>query len=330
MLDDLVQTITTLRERISKYGSELSKNEIRTRAVLIDPMLKVLGWDVADPARVTVEYDAGHGRADYGLKKGLGDAPVALVEAKRLNEPLGPHLGQLLNYATDRGVRYGCITDGNVWEFYRAFIEGVPLEDRRLLNVTVTEGEVAKVALSMLGLWQASLQDGEFEQAVEPLIEIETNAVPESVEQVQATASSQPTPLLASSVPQTSHEAGLVRLDEDYPTTGYPPPNVIALPGEEPISIKSWAQIPMEVALWLHRKSLLTPENCRFRVALKRYLLSPDGRHATGTAFHSSRAVGKTGIQMEVSFNPDKLVAYTCILLRHFNQDPSQVYLKLS
>ena len=32
---------------------------------------------------------------------------------------------------------------------------------------------------------------------------------------------------------------------------------------------------------------------------------------------------------MEASFNPDKLVAYTCALLKHFGQDPSQVYLKL-
>ena len=85
VLDDLVQTIEMLRARVSKYAPDLSKNEIRTRAVLIDPMLKVLGWDAADPALVTVEYEVPPGRADYGLRRGLDNPPVILVEAKRLN-----------------------------------------------------------------------------------------------------------------------------------------------------------------------------------------------------------------------------------------------------
>ena len=72
VLDKLVETIETLRARVSKYAPDLSKNEIRTRAVLIDPMLKVLGWDVADPALVTVEYDVPPGRADYGLRSRSG------------------------------------------------------------------------------------------------------------------------------------------------------------------------------------------------------------------------------------------------------------------
>ncbi len=87
MLDDLVQTIEVLRERVSRYSSDLSKNEIRTRAVLIDPMLKALGWDAADPVVVTVEYEVPPGRADYGLRRGLDNAPVILIEAKKLNEP---------------------------------------------------------------------------------------------------------------------------------------------------------------------------------------------------------------------------------------------------
>ena len=85
MLDDLVQTIETLREHLRRYGLELSKNEIRTRTVLIDPMLEALGWDAADPALVTVEYEVPPGRADYGLRRGLDNPPVVLVEAKRLN-----------------------------------------------------------------------------------------------------------------------------------------------------------------------------------------------------------------------------------------------------
>lgn len=176
LLGELVQTIETLRERIGMYSLELSKNEIRTRTVLIDPLLKALGWDVTDPSLVTVEYDAGHGRADYGLRRSLEYPPVVLVEAKKLNEPLAPHVGQLLGYALDRGTEYGCITDGNVWEVYRAFQVGVPVEERKLLSVTVTEEKGAKVALSILGLWRRSLQDGSFKQAAEPLVTSESES----------------------------------------------------------------------------------------------------------------------------------------------------------
>ena len=165
MLDDLVSTIERLRERISRYSLELSRNEIRTRAVLIDPMLTALGWDVADPVVVTVEYEVPPGRADYGLRRGLDNPPAILIEAKKLNEPLDSHIGQLLNYALVRGVRYGCLTDGNVWEVYDVFNQ-VPLEEKKILSVTITDGNSAKVALAMLGLWQPSLEDGVL---IEPL-----------------------------------------------------------------------------------------------------------------------------------------------------------------
>ena len=190
----------------------------------------------------------------------------------------------------------------------------------------------SKCALQFLGLWRRSLQDGSFEQAVEPLVEVGIEAAPKSTTQDQAATRSQPTsPLVSSTLINSSTigEAGWVPLSGAYPTTGYAPPSAIKLPGEESIDIKAWNKVPMEIALWLHRKALLTRENCRFTVAEKRYLFSPDGKHATGTAFHSPREVGNTGIQMEASFDPDKLVAYSCVLLQHFGQDTSQVQLRL-
>ena len=51
MLDDLVAVIETLKGRIEQHRTTLQSNETRTRMALIDPLLTVLGWDVADPAR---------------------------------------------------------------------------------------------------------------------------------------------------------------------------------------------------------------------------------------------------------------------------------------
>ena len=42
-LDDLKETIETLRERIQAHRLYLEGNETRTRQALIDPMLRALG-----------------------------------------------------------------------------------------------------------------------------------------------------------------------------------------------------------------------------------------------------------------------------------------------
>ncbi len=332
LLGELVQTIVTLKERIKEHGTRIGAYESRTRVALIDPMLCALGWDVPDPHIVQIEPRTDNGWADYAL---LGsNRRVALyVEAKKYGEDIARHTQQTVGYAiaenmrNNTNIRYCALTNGDKWEVY-----DLSPPQRSVMNVSIAEDDPAKAALQFIGLWRRSLADGSFDQAVEPIVEVGVEAAPKSITQDQVATRSQPTSLLASSTPMTSStigEAGWVPLSGEYPTTGHPPPSAIKLPGEEPIDIKSWVRVPMEVALWLHRKSLLTHENCRFRVTKKRYLFSPDGKHATGTAFHSPRGVGNTGIQMEASFNPDSLIAYTCALLQNFAQDTSQVHLKL-
>ena len=55
-LDDLKETIGTLRERIKTHRTYLEGHETRTRQVLIDPMLRMLGWDIENPDSVQLEH----------------------------------------------------------------------------------------------------------------------------------------------------------------------------------------------------------------------------------------------------------------------------------
>ena len=55
MLDDLVQTIETLKQRVKDHRSDIENYESRTRVTLIDPLLCALGWDVSDPSIVQIE-----------------------------------------------------------------------------------------------------------------------------------------------------------------------------------------------------------------------------------------------------------------------------------
>ena len=52
MLDDLQGVIEKLRNMIESHHDYLSGHETCTRQVLIDPLLRELGWDVTDPDMV--------------------------------------------------------------------------------------------------------------------------------------------------------------------------------------------------------------------------------------------------------------------------------------
>ena len=91
-LDDLFTLIHELRERIDAHGAALRQSEALTRYALIDPLLRALGWNTADPALVAPEYKSGSGSADYAL---LGNGkPLMMVEAKKLDTPSGTSSGR--------------------------------------------------------------------------------------------------------------------------------------------------------------------------------------------------------------------------------------------
>ena len=166
-LDDLVQVIETLQQRIRDYGDSLRQNEIRTRVALIDPLLTALGWDVAEPGLVTAEYNIGNGRADYALLV-PANKPAALVEAKHLGEQLESpnHQEQVFTYALMQQVKYAGLTDGNHW-----VLDDVSdfSGERRKLDVNIANIPAHQCALKFLLLWQPNLSLGQPVVAEEPI-----------------------------------------------------------------------------------------------------------------------------------------------------------------
>ena len=75
-----------LKNRIKDQANRLSMSEADTRALLIDPVLNALGWDLMDTGQVRREYnpysDGTRGRSDYVLF--IDGVPRVLVEAKKL------------------------------------------------------------------------------------------------------------------------------------------------------------------------------------------------------------------------------------------------------
>ena len=104
------------------FGSEL-----QTRYILIDPLLRAIGWDTEDPAQVHVEHHvAGRKkRVDYVLYR--DDKPVAFIEAKKYggcwkDKPYVKAVSQVASYSLEgqnkERVPIGIVTDGSAWYVY--------------------------------------------------------------------------------------------------------------------------------------------------------------------------------------------------------------------
>ena len=81
--------------------------EINTRYAIIDPIIRALDWNTADPKECHPEYRRGDGWADYAFFNREGKstivehgAPIIIIEAKALRGSLGDGVGQLECYTT--------------------------------------------------------------------------------------------------------------------------------------------------------------------------------------------------------------------------------------
>lgn len=145
-LSEALGEIEKLKGKISKYKDDYSKNETLVRYSLIDPFLRMIGWDTSDPVQVIPEYSTGNGRADYALI-GYDGEIIALIGAKKLGT--GEDIDQHLAYCLRVASQYFIATDGNVWELYDAF-KKVKFQEKlieRWIILNDEPGEILRKAL---------------------------------------------------------------------------------------------------------------------------------------------------------------------------------------
>ena len=320
LLEPLVSTIETLKERISTHSLTLRENETRTRMALIDPLLKALGWDTSDPALVAPEYDVSGRKADYALLGGDG-SPSATVEAKKLGEPLGPHRMQMLNYSNASDVEYAGLTDGDQWELYEVFKRG-QLEERRILDVSIANTPTHEAALKLLVLWRSNLTSGQTVAANAPVLLALTQATRSEPNLQPTNAPSVSTPPLQDSE-LSSHAAD----DTDWrPLSG-----INYKKGDsKPIGIKfsdassietsgGWTDAWFQVCEWLASTGRLTELHCPIRISngASRYLVHTKPIHSNGREFGQERKT-TTGLSVERQYGPKQVLGNARFLLGKF------------
>ena len=322
-LDELVNAIETLQQRIRDHGPMLRENETRTRMALIDPLLTALGWDVSDPALVTPEYNVGGRWADYALL-GPSGQPSATVEAKKLGEPLGQHRMQMLNYSNASGVEYAGLTDGDHWELYEVFQRG-QLEDRRILDVSINSAPAHELALQLLLLWRPNLASGQPAAAREPLVGLtpippaETLPVPDVPPELVLPRPISPEP--------SAIQSGWVSLAEFNPPNGSKAPTAIKFPDGTEVVIGRWKQILKVIADWLYGKQLLTPQKIPIISGRRGFAANDKPVMRDGQPMVTYEDVGRGEIFINVHVSASAARGNAKKMLEHCGVDPAAVQL---
>ena len=304
LLDELITVIETLKQRITDHGAILQDNETRSRMALIDPLLQVLGWDTTDPFLVIPEYDAGGGQVDYALlgKKG---GPTAVIEAKRLGEPLQKYRERMVRYAKDARINCAGITDGDQWELYDTSPRGA-LPERRILDLQISASPSHQTALNLLLLWRPNLSSAQPAQARKTIAAIPPEDGP---------------------APTAPGPKSWVSLAKYVFRPGAKCPKSIRFLDRTEYPIKNRYDLVMRTVQWLWSNKMLTEANISdFSTKLK-HLVHTEAVHPTGKKFYNSKCVTGTPLYLEAKMSSADSLKKTKALLERCGQSPAFVQL---
>jgi hypothetical protein len=193
-LSNLRDVLSTVRESAKSYGQTLRNNEAATRAVLIDPVLRALGWDMANTAMVEVERTYGNKvRADYVLFDS-NTTPCVVVEAKKLGTKLSTFEKELTQYPFAFKTSSAFITDGLVWRFYDNFD---PTTFKSSWDGDIEKGDLTNIAaflaqrLDAARFWPDDTQTSPLAQQLEKL-QSDFNTLQQTVADLQSSVGNTP------------------------------------------------------------------------------------------------------------------------------------------
>ena len=122
--------------KIVEKGKVDKYNEADTRKIVSDVLTRYLGWDQFD--NITAEQIIGSRYADYVIKK--EGEQLAVIEVKQIGLTLkDTHLNQARQYATDEGIEWIILTNGDTWKVYRNVMENNIPVAKHLFTTTISD-----------------------------------------------------------------------------------------------------------------------------------------------------------------------------------------------
>lgn len=244
----------------------LRKNEAATRAALIDPVLRALGWDTTDVRMVEPEKTiGGELRVDYLLHDSKGN-PRLVVEAKSLGASLDKHgyVSKVLGYALGFKVQTVFITDGLQWHCYANLHKG----NTEVVAFSLLEDDLLTAALQLIQ-WLDAGRSGHG-ITINQLTEISVPVALHKPEPKTQRAAKTHTPASAGS------KSGFISLDDIKPRQLTPgqKPKQLQLPDSTVVALKSWKDILVQVSMYVLQHCPSTPIPFPDKAGKKTFLFS--------------------------------------------------------
>ena len=224
---------------------------------------------------------------------------------------------QVLNYANSRGIPYMVDTNGDDWRMYAVF-DPQPIEERILMQFSITQTPAHESALQALRMWRSNLaSSGNPMPAREPVLQSdEKEQPPESDEQKGKTPSQ---PITESEWILLTNLSGL---DKDSPR-----PKYIKFPDGHTEQWKaSRIGVLRATAKWLVKIGKLTPQNARLQHP------KHQNRYVLSSTEQDCRKPEKicADVYINKHFYPQEFIEGTIALLKHCGEDPSKIHVKLN
>ena len=307
-LNQLSETIERLRARIEQHGDHIGGHETRTRVILIDPLLRSLGWDTEDPEMVIHEHRVGSLKVDYALfsEKML----IGILEAKALGSKLND--ADLVKYVDELPrVPVIAFTNGDEWRFFWWKSNG-----RRREFVRVSSGESFRTG------WEFNQKIGRV------VVQHQYPRPPEN----QVTGN--PTPSPKEKIGAGEDNAGLKvwhSLTEMKPAGGKEDrrPTSIKFENGEELVVTSWAKVYEQTGRYVDGRGLVRKEDHPVVLAegrrVRKCAMNTNPVHPHGRAF-AARVKIREGVWMDKELGSNEaLWRYSIRMLKRFGIDPSAV-----
>ncbi|MCL4333378.1 MAG: hypothetical protein M1290_06405 [Candidatus Thermoplasmatota archaeon] len=297
----IIELVNALKDKISKYETDFSRNEALVRYSIINPFLIALGWDISNPAQVIPEYSTNAGRADYALLKENRKRPIAFLGAKKLGTK--EDLGQHLNYCLQEGVKYFIATDGQKWELYDTH-KDVPLFEKKSVEWDILNDDTSQIAIKSLVI--ANI--GSFgEEPFQPIHKVETDATNENKQE------------------QSSIVRNRGTLNERRVGNRRSPLRPLSLTIEEKtFQVNKSNQILIKTAEWLISEGKLDVSAVPIESGPDRWLISTKKIHRNGSPFKNPSRLSN-GLFIETNYGSRRIEELARRLMKHFGYSENSI-----
>lgn len=279
-LTEAMELFKEIRKRFKNHQSNFS--EFRTRIMFIDPVLRLLGWEVENPDLVVLEYQPNtqnRKSADYVLKN--NGKNVVIVEAKNIDINIEgwEHRDQADDYARYAEVKFFVLTNGVTWMLYERDLMTSLESLKPIVRFDIAHDKPYQCALAALSMWRPNLT------AEEPVF-ISPKPVPDrSYSGSNKQQEQQPDDL-----PEDFDQWYSLASERRYPK--YTIPIQLKIGADINEQVNSWKDVIHEIVTWLVNKDILKDNHCPIEIREKTFI-GYEAVNRDGTPFKDPRQLPK-------------------------------------